>query len=399
MRKRRIKILAITGIILLGVFVFYYQSESNKKINFPEEKKEENIIEENIKEEQYDDLETTDSELKLILKSMSLEEKVGQMFMIGFSGTEVDNYVYKMIAEKNIGGVIMMKRNVLSREQLMNLTKTLQEKAAETRLAIPLFIAVDQEGGAVNRVKVEGVTEFTSQEDIENEKQAYLVAKKRAEELSILGFNVNFSPVLDIINNPESFMHNRVFRGSLDKITSLGASMVRGYQDNNIISVPKHFPGHDNDSVDSHLELPEVKIEKSSLLLRLDSFASLIESSSPKMIMIGHILYKNVDSDYPSSLSKIIIQDNLKNKLDYTGLVITDDMEMKALTNNYSIAYAAVNAIKAGNDILLYSGITDKKVEAYNAVIKAVADREISEERIDESVLRILKLKKEYLQK
>ncbi|MBT6691025.1 beta-N-acetylhexosaminidase [Candidatus Parcubacteria bacterium] len=330
-----------------------------------------------------------------MLENMTLEDKVGQMLMVGFWGPKPDYYISKMINQRNIGGVILMKYNFVNQGQTKELIDTLQEMSLETNPGIPLFVSVDQEGGVVSRLKIKGVEEFTPQAEIDSEEQAYATAVARAKELKALGINVNYSPVLDIIDNFNSFLYNRVFRGSLEHISVLAQSMVTGYQDNDIIAVPKHFPGHDNGSIDSHQDLPTVYITKTELGNSLQPFKDVIRESEPKMIMVGHIVYENIDKGNPSSLSKVFIQDILKDQLGYNGVVITDDMEMGALINNYSNVEAAVKAIQAGNDILLYTSTPEKQAEAYNAIIQAVNDGEISMEQIDASVLKILKLKKE----
>jgi len=368
-------------IIILTILALFYFWPKNDKYNINQELSDINNLA-NITPEQ-------------MLETMTLEDKVGQMLMVGFWGTEPDYYISKMINERNIGGVILMKYNFADSEQTKILINKLQTMSMETNPGIPLFISVDQEGGIVSRVKVDGVEEFTSQPDIKTAEQAYSVAEKRAKELMTLGININLSPVLDVISNQESFLYNRVFRGDLDNFSTLGQSMINGYHSGGIIAVPKHFPGHDNSSVDSHQDLPTIYMTKTELDNRLQPFKEIIEKSNPKMLMVGHVVYQNIDND-PASLSNIFIRDILKKQLGYNGIIITDDMEMGALINNFSNIEAAVKAIQAGNDILLYTSTPEDQAEAYNAIIQAANDGKISIEQINASVLKILKLKKEF---
>ncbi|MDD4382286.1 MAG: glycoside hydrolase family 3 N-terminal domain-containing protein [Candidatus Dojkabacteria bacterium] len=322
-----------------------------------------------------------------IISEMTIEQKVGQLFIMGFWGTEPDYYITKMITERNIGGVILLGYNIKDTQQVNKLTTDLQALSAVT----PLFISIDQEGGEVSRLGTDIVSEITAQKDITNEKDAYKIARNRGTQLRELGINMNFSPVLDNITDETSFMYERVFRND---ISSLGANMIEGYMDAKIISVPKHFPGHSNDSTDSHNSLPVVNIVMDELDNYISQFKYVIEEEKPKAIMVGHIQFPNISEAIPSSLSSIFIQDILRDRLGFEGIVITDDMQMKSVSNTYSIQDSAIMAIQAGCDILIYTGEPEQQAEAYNSILGAVKDGIISEERIDESLGRILGIKK-----
>ena len=331
-----------------------------------------------------------------LLSQMTLEEKVGQMLMVGFWGTEPDRYINKMIVQRNVGGIIFLGYNIEGADQFRTLINSLNVQSSKMRFDIPLFYSVDQEGGLVSRARIDGVEELTAQADIESEEQAYEIAKGRGEELRSLGFNVNYSPMLDYITEEESFLYERSFRGGVKDFGSYGVVMVNGYQESGIIAVPKHFPGHANDSVDSHEKLPVVDINRDELNNTLEPFAQAILMSDIKMLMVGHISYPQIDYDYPTSLSSIFITDILKDEMGYEGLVITDDMEMGAMEENYSVEESSVLAVKAGVDILLYSSTPEKQALAYDSIISAVENGEIAESQIDESVLKILELKKAF---
>jgi beta-N-acetylhexosaminidase len=323
-----------------------------------------------------------------IISEMTLEQKVGQMFVMGFWGTEPDYYITKMITERNIGGVILLGYNIEDTQQVKKLTTDLQTISTTT----PLFISVDQEGGIVSRLNTDIVTETTAQKDITTEKDAYKIARNRGEELMDLGINMNFSPVLDNITSETSFLYERVFRND---ISNLATSMTEGYNDSKIISVPKHFPGHSNDSTDSHNTLPVVNITQEQLNEYISQFKYVIDEGQPKAIMIGHIQFPNISKELPSSLSSVFIQDILRDTLDFNGLIISDDMLMESISKSYSVSQAAIMAIQAGCDLLIYTGEPEQQAEAYNSVINAVKDGNISEQRIDESLERILRIKKD----
>ncbi len=332
-----------------------------------------------------------------MLSQMTLEEKVGQMLIVGFWGMEPDYYINKMINERNIGGVILMKYNIQNREQLKNLIKNLQLKSNTTNPEIPLFIAVDQEGGEISRVKVDGVSEFTAQSEIKNKEQALKVALNRARELKELGINVNFSPILDYITNKKSFLYSRTFQENLDKTGEFGSAMIEGYREY-IISVPKHFLGHPDSSIDPHSSDVYSDFSLEQILERIKLFRRVSADVSPVMMMTSHVIYNNIDSKNPCSLSKECTEHWLKEEARFSSsVIITDDMEMGAIQNKYTNSEAAVMAIKAGNDILLYTSSPEKQAEAYNSVIGAINNGEIDIQQINNSVLKILKLKKKYL--
>lgn len=315
---------------------------------------------------------------------MTLEEKVGQLFIFGFWGTEPDYYITKMISERYIGGVILLGYNLESPKQIRKLTSDLQSLSKT-----PLFISIDQEGGTVSRLKPPIVSDDTAQKEIKDEADAYNVAYTRGLELKVLGINMNFSPVVDNITNENSFLYDRVFR---DDITLLANGMVNGYSDAKVIPVIKHFPGHGNESKDPHDVLSVVNLERKDLESYLKDFKVVFENKNSHAVMIGHILAPKISSD-PASLSKIFVTDILREDLKFKGISITDDIQMKALTKSYSIQEATLKALLAGNDILMFTGVPEQQAEAYEAVLNGVRDGSISEEFIDEKVRRILDLK------
>ncbi len=366
-------------IILLSCFLFIKFSPNNKT----EYISKESIVQDKIIEKPIDNI-------RIILDKMSLEEKVGQMFLAGIYTNDSDEVLKKLIKEKKIGSIILMNSNIKGKDvhALINSLQGLATSSSQQNL----LITIDQEGGIVSRINNPNL-DLTSQTKIKDYNQAYEVSSKRAKELSLLGINVNFSPVLDYINNPSSFLYNRVFRGTKEQVSSLGIAMVKGYQDNGISATVKHFPGHDNNSVDSHRSLPVSSIKENDLLEYIEVFRNVIKESKPYMVMTSHVLFPKIDAKYPATLSPKIIS-VLRNDLLYNGVIITDDMNMGAITTKFGIKEAAKQAVLAGNDILLY--VANEKIinEAYNEIIDSVNNGQISMDNINNSVYRILSLKK-----
>lgn len=320
-----------------------------------------------------------------ILQSMTLEEKVGQLFILGFWGKEPDYYITKMIKERYIGGVILLGYNIDGEEQLKTLTSTLQSMSK-----YPLFISVDQEGGQVSRIWFED-TYNISQYEIENTKQAYDIAKSRGKQLKEFGINMNFSPVLDHVTNEQSFLFTRIFKGDKQQGAELAKAMLKGYKDADIVACVKHFPGHSNDTQDSHSELDSVNITADMLDEYIYEFKEALGDADA--VMLGHILFPNIDPDSPASVSKYFVNDLLRDELQFNGLIITDDMQMKSIHDRYSVKEAAVKAVMVGNDLLIYTGNPEEQAEAYEAVLQATRDGVIKEKDIDKRVLKILNIK------
>ncbi len=330
------------------------------------------------------------------LKNWTLKQKVGQLLMVNFNGTEPDYYVNKMILERNVGGVILMGANIKDSEQVKILTNALQYNTTQNEKQIPLFISVDQEGGEVTRLKD---VEKTAQKAIKTEDQAQKIAKTRGEQLLNLGININLAPVLDFSDDKKSFIYSRTFETDLDNTTKLGISTAKGYNQAKIIYVPKHFPGHFNSVIDSHQELPMILESEKEMLKNVEPFAEVIKDQDPKIIMTSHTLYPEIDPKYPATLSKKILNNILRKKLKFNGLIMTDDLSMKALTTKYPIEETAVKALQAGNDILLIISEPEEQVKVFDAIIKAVEENKISEKEIDQKVIKILETKNQMLDK
>lgn len=331
------------------------------------------------------------------IKEMSIEEKIGQMVTAGVEGYTLDENSIKLIEEHHVGGIIIFGKNVENSNQLLSLIDSIKEVNSKNR--IPLFISVDEEGGRVSRMPKEIKKLPTNRRigQMNNKELSYKIGTILAEELNMFGFNMDFAPVLDINSNPKNpVIGDRAFGAELEIVRDLGIETMKGIQSGGIISVIKHFPGHGDTSVDSHIGLPTVEHDIERLnSLELVPFRDAIKDGADT-VMVAHILLSKIDPDYPSSLSKTVITGILREKLGFKGVVISDDMTMGAIVENYEIGNAAIKAINAGSDIVLVAHGYDNSLAVINSIKEAVTNGIISEERLNESVYRILSLKQKY---
>ena len=324
-----------------------------------------------------------------ILDEMSIEQKVGQLFMFGFLGTDINENISDLVQNKHIGGVLLLGTNISTDQQLILLNTNLQKISK-----IPLLISIDQEGGTVARLKGNDIL-TTPQKYMETTQEAYQIALQRGLILKSLGININLAPVVENITSSSSFMYQRVFRGTEQEISEKSKSAIQGYSDSNIASVAKHYPGHSNSSPDSHYSLPKVYIQENEFNQYIYPFKYLIEQNSVDVIMVGHILYPNIDSKISTVSYKLLTQ-KLRDELKFDGVLITDDMEMDSIERAGEYCQIAKEALLAGNDILLYSGMPTVQREVYECVLNSIKKGEISEELVNEKVKRVLKLKAKF---
>ena len=331
------------------------------------------------------------------LEQMSLAEKVGQLFQIGFTGFEPDAAIEDMIKNHYVGGVIYFSRNIKNPEQTARLSNQLQELALSSGTGLPLFISTDQEGGVVTRIK--GVTHFPSNMALgaaDDKKLTNKIGKAVGSELKNLGINFNLAPVLDVNNNPDNpVIGVRSFGGDPKLVAKLGKAYINGIQSEGIIATAKHFPGHGDTDTDSHLELPIIKHGKQRLNeVELYPFKKAVKTGV-ESIMTAHVYFPAFEKKdgIPATLSESVLTDLLRKKMNFKGLIITDCMEMKAIADNFGTAEGAVRTIEAGSDIVLVSHTYTEQKKAVKAVIEAVRSGRISEKRIDKSVKRIIKSK------
>lgn len=336
--------------------------------------------------------------IKEKIDSMTLDEKIGQLIIAGFEGIALDDNAKSLIKNDKIGGIILFSENVESISQLVNLTNSIKSENSSNK--IPMFISVDEEGGSVSRMPKE-LRKFPSNRIIggrNDDKLSYNIGKMIGKEIRSFGFNMNYAPVLDINSNPNNkVIGNRSFGNNVEVVSRLGIQTMKGLMDSNTISVVKHFPGHGDTSIDSHISLPVVEKDLEKLnSFEFIPFKKAIENGVDA-IMVSHILLTQVDKNNPATMSKAIVSDILRGNLGFNGVIITDDMTMGAITQNYAIENAAINSINAGTDIILVCHQYKNIKSTIEAIKKAVnVSKTISEERINESVYRILKLKEKY---
>lgn len=379
MRKQK-----IIGIVIIIVIVLAILGINNRNIFNDDEQ----VIQDKqqIKQENL----TIDEKVDKIVESMSQTEKLGQMVMIGIQGTKVDDDSLYMLHQFHMGGVILFDRNMKSPEQVKQLTSDLQAQSNEK---VPLFIGIDEEGGDVVRM-AEKLTPPPSQKEIGatgDIEQAKTWAIKTAKSLKEMGINVNFAPVADVGSNDK-----RSYSTDTNTVIDFVRAATKGYQQENIIYSLKHFPGIGKGKVDSHVDSSSIDVTKEILMAEdIIPFKTIIDENDPNdyFILVSHLKYPALDEEYPASLSSKIMTDLLRNKFGYKGIIITDDMEMGAVANHNDFRSIGVNAVKAGADIVLVCHEYEHQQEVYLGLLDAVNSGEISQERIDESVKRIIKVK------
>lgn len=335
-------------------------------------------------------------EIEINLNNLTIEEKIGQMLIIDYQKPTFDEELKNTLEKIKPGGFILFSANFQNYNQSLELINNIKNTSK-----IPMFISIDQEGGRVQRLKnlkgaaitsIPSMAKIGATKNIEN---AYNTGNKIANDLNKFGINMNFAPVIDVYsNNKNKVIGDRSFGNDPYLVAKMGISLSKGLKDNNIIPVFKHFPGHGNTKTDSHYDLPIINKSKEELLaLDLIPFIEAIKNNAD-IIMIGHLAIPSITNDYtPASLSTKIINDLLKNELNYQGLVITDALNMKAITNNYSDKEIYKLAINAGVDILL---MPNNPLEAINIIKELINENEITEEQINSSVQKILKIKSKY---
>lgn len=345
-----------------------------------------------------------ESRVDKLLKSMSVEEKVGQIMVGFFRGAELSAEQRQRIRDLRLGGVILYSStgNIENTAQVAGLVTSLQNTARDAG-GIPLFVSIDQEGGWICRI-TQGVTLFPGNMALGAGGSAELSASSAgimARELRALGINMNFAPVVDVNSNPANpIIGVRSFGSSPEDVARLGTAQVKPYRDAGVLCSAKHFPGHGDTDVDSHLGLPIVRHDRARLdAVELHPFKAMVKAGVP-MVMTAHVVVPALDpSGLPATLSAPILG-VLRNEMGFDGLIITDSMGMGAIVQGWGLEEASILSFLAGCDILLYG--TDKGHEPaeqdgiHRALVAAVRSGRISMERLDASVRRILTVKDSY---
>lgn len=366
--------IVFTGILLSNKYLFNISEETSTEVFYSDAKQ-------NL---------TIDEKVDKIVASMSLSEKIGQMVMIGVHGTDITDDSAYMLNQYHIGGIILFDRNMRSIEQVKTFTNNLQKNANQK---IPLFIGIDEEGGNVVRMK-NALTPPPSQYEIgitNDTEQAKKWAIKTSQSLKEMGININFAPVADVNSND-----TRSYSGDHNVVTAFVKAAAIGYEHENMIYSLKHFPGIGKGKVDSHFESSMIDASKDILLSDdIIPFKTIIKENNPEnyFILISHLTYTDLDNEKPASLSKKIITDLLRKELGFSGIIITDDMEMGAIANHNDFRTVGVKAVKAGVDIVMVCHEYEHETDVYLGLLDAVNKGEISLDRIDESVKRIVRAK------
>jgi beta-N-acetylhexosaminidase len=330
------------------------------------------------------------------ITTLSLPQKIGQLFFIGIPGPVIDENTRKLVDKISPGGICLFARNIKNAQQ----TRALLD-ALRASLSIEPFLSIDQEGGLVDRLK-RIITPMPAANKIRNKEDAKEMGDVIAESLRILGFNMDFAPVVDVIDGSRERMSNglfsRAFGDSAEEVVELAGAFLGALQANGCAGCLKHFPGLGASEVDSHEELPCVKICQDEFEgIDLVPYRKLLRSETYAAVMVGHAFYPELDLQekdqngklLPSSLSKNVVSTLLRTDLNFDGLVITDDLEMGAIVKNYGIGEACKMAVNAGVDMLAICAGVDSIYEGFSAVSTAFEMGEITEDRLNESIRRI----------
>lgn len=333
-----------------------------------------------------------------------IRRNIGQLLIGSLPGTTIPAELRSLAREFQLGGVILFARNIEAPEQVAELSHDVQSLASE----VPLWVSVDQEGGRVARLRAP-FTEWPPMATLGRSGDPTLASRfaaALAAELKAVGVTLDYAPVLDIHTNPKNpVIGDRALAEDADMVATLGGAIIRGLQDNGVAACGKHFPGHGDTSVDSHIDLPVVE-HPPDRIRRVECvpFHEAIRADVA-FIMTAHVLVPSLDDEKPATLSRRIVYDLLRDELGYEGVILSDDLEMKALANSYSVPEAAVQAIAAGCDGVLICRATvddrsrdiDVQAEALEALVHAVEDGRVPHKRFDDALMRQRRAKERFL--
>jgi len=349
---------------------------------------------------------------KTIQSNPTMDQMIGEMIILGFRGTEIDDSskIVKDINEYNIGGIILFDydvpsksfpRNIINPKQTKKLIEDLKKLTSND-----LFIAIDVEGGYVNRLKAKyGFMQIESAQIMgeDDPQNTFIKASSIGIELDYLGINLNFAPVVDVNINKDNPVIGHIERSFSDdpvKVYEHAGYFIDAMHEFNIITAIKHFPGHGSSTEDSHLGLVDIT-DTYNEEVELFPYKKLIEDNKTDIIMTAHIMNRNIDPVNPATLSSIFLNDILRGILKYEGVIVSDDMQMGAIVDNFGFEEAIIKAINAGCDLLIFSNnspIYDENIaqKAIEVIKKAIDEGKISEEEIRNSYNRIKELKEKY---
>lgn len=333
------------------------------------------------------------------MKELTLQQKIGQRMIVGFAGTEIDDVFENLVKEYKVANVILFKHNIVSAPQLKKLCADIQ-KLVKEQTGHFAFITIDQEGGVVTRLSADctNVPGAMAIAATQNPKNAYTAGLITANELRALGVNFNLAPDVDVNNNPKNpVIGVRSYGDTPQRVVEYSLEMIKGLTDGKVVSCVKHFPGHGDTDVDSHLGLPQIDKTYEQLdAMEFVPFKAAIKAGVPS-VMTTHILFPQLEKEnLPATMSRTIMTDILRGKMGFKGLIISDCMEMDAIKVFYGTAKGIVAAFKAGVDMVFCSHTAKYAIEAMNITKQQIETGEIDMREMDESVERILTLKEQY---
>jgi beta-N-acetylhexosaminidase len=330
---------------------------------------------------------------------MHREQLLGQLLTLGFTGTEVTADLRALAQEIRPGGFILFRRNVTTPDADRRLTGALQKLAGAE---LPAFLGVDQEGGTVARLRAPFYTEFPGNRALLADYRATGTAgaakaqgRILAAELAMAGFNWNYAPVLDVDSNPVNpVIGKRAFSAQPDEVAALGVALAQALEAGGVLSCGKHAPGHGNTALDSHHDLPIEDVALATLRAReLKPFQAYARAGLASL-MTAHVVYSQFDPQHPGTLSEPVIQGLVRKEIGFDGLVVTDDLEMKAIDGRYGPEDAALRAVAAGCDVLLICHTPEKQLRAHAALVAEDRKSPALRARVDAALGRITRLKK-----
>ncbi|MBX2811374.1 MAG: beta-N-acetylhexosaminidase [Myxococcales bacterium] len=327
----------------------------------------------------------------------SLRQNIGQLFIGGFTGTVVPEDFARLARLGKLGGVILFSRNLTM--GLEN-TRTLNRELHALNQKQPLMIGVDQEGGRVQRLRAPfpELPSMRAVGSIGNTKWAELAGAILGESLGRMGFDLNYAPVLDVDSNPTNpVIGDRAFSSEVDVVCQMGSAFIQGIQSEGIAACGKHFPGHGDTTLDSHYDLPRLEHSRERLnRVELPPFVTAARAGVA-LLMTAHVVYSQLDPDWPATLSPKIVTGLLRESVGFDGVIVSDDLEMKAIANEYFVPEAAVQAIAAGCDQVLICHHPELLERAHETVIEAVTDKRLNPQQVQRSIARVLAMKSRYV--
>jgi len=334
------------------------------------------------------------------LELSELEDKIGQIFMIGMPGPDLDPVTEKLVRDKGVGGVILFSRNIETPLQLARLCRDLQDLSLKAR-SIPLFLSLDQEGGRVARLKAP-FTVFPGNEAMGSDpmalERAHEFATVTAREMTLVGLNMDLAPVVDVrCGEAEKHLVGRTFGDDPQWVAKLGSRVIQTLQAAGVMAVAKHFPGLGRAERDPHHELPVIPIDAGEIeTINLPPFEAAMEAGV-SAVMTSHAIYPTLDEGNPATLSKKILTGLLKERLGFKGMIITDDLEMGAIDRRWGVADGAAASLAAGADVLLICKDQDKVLESFERVEAMLLREEIPADRLLDAARRVSMAKARFL--